>query len=195
MFVTFLNEQGDRGEGGRPWFTPSPEGEIRKEGSEWVVTAGVDDYPVSSVTWYGADAYCQWVGRRLPTEAEWEQAARGLSPGPFPWGTGLNCDLANYQGCREGPVSVADLTYGSSPYGVLGLAGNVWEWTADWYQENYYAVSSTQSPTGPNTGELRVLRGGSWSSSGGMARVTHRHANSPEAAEFNYGFRCAQTIE
>ena len=155
-----------------------------------------DDYPVVGVSWYDAVTYCKWAGARLPTEAEWEYAARGLEGNVYPWGDKApTCELAQYSNCsgRTGPVG--SLPDGASWCGVLDMAGNVWEWVADWYDEDYYGSSPSQNPAGPSSGEYRVLRGGSWSSLYSVVRSANRGRLHPDDSWYSFGFRCARGSE
>jgi formylglycine-generating enzyme required for sulfatase activity len=121
-----------------------------------------DNFPVVFVDWNMAKAFCQWRGARLPTEAEWEKAALGDTGNSYPWGMDLDCQKANYQKCVNRTSEVGAYPDGVSPYGLYDMTGNVWEWVSDWYADNYYANSPAKNPTGPITGQSRVIRGGSW---------------------------------
>jgi formylglycine-generating enzyme required for sulfatase activity len=152
------------------------------------------DHPVVCVRWIDAFTYCERLGKRLPSEAEWEKAARWVDGRPYPWGTiEPTCLQANYIGCAGETEAVGMHPQGESPYGVLDMAGNVWEWVGDWYDAAYYATSPPVDPTGPDapTGS-RVVRGGAFASGAAEIRVPNRDTRPPEDAAPNRGFRCAQ---
>ena len=152
------------------------------------------DHPMNCVSWPEAAAYCAWLGARLPTEAEWEMAARGDTDRIYPWGNAPpSCDRAVMGFCAGGTQPVGSKPAGASPFGALDMCGNVWEWVADWYAPDYYAWSPRDDPRGPRSGTERVRRGGGWANAFlPPLRISYRAHAKPEERNIYVGFRCAR---
>jgi formylglycine-generating enzyme required for sulfatase activity len=186
-----------------------PNDVVSSEITDYYINPKFDNYPVINIDWDMADKYCTWRDADLPTEAQWEKAARGTDGRSYPWGNefagnevnfcDVNCSTywgnKNYNDEYGNTAPVDSFLQGVSPYGIYNMAGNAWEWVADWYSEKYYQNSPSANPTGPTTGDYRVLRGGSWFSTESQVRSSYRYGGSPTNGYIiAIGFRCAVDV-
>ena len=158
----------------------------------------VPSHPVVGVSWHDSVNFCTWAGKRLPTEAEWEKAARGTHGLDYPWGNKILPKRANFAGRADGFTymgPVGSFPMGRSVYGVYDMAGNVSEWVNDYYDQFYYQVAPIMNPTGPETGKNHVFKGGSWDARSVDIRTSKRFAASPGRKDSIVGFRCAKSKE
>ena len=194
QFVRFLEVMGGEKDSNHHDIIRMRDSRIKRSGGRLSIESGYSKHPVVGVTWYGAIAYAKWIGKRLPTEAEWEIAAYGSKEGSlFPTGEDIEKNQANFFSSD----TTAVMSYAPTGEGLYDMAGNVYEWCYDWYGYNYYEISvqEPENPMGPLQGVYRVLRGGCWKSLKEDLRCSRRHRNNPGTVNGTYGFRCAADVE
>ena len=164
---------------------------VQEVGAPLYSAAQFGDYPVVGVTWDAANTYCQWIGGKLPSEAQWEKAARGQDGNKYPWGSSNpTCDFANLKTCGGHTNQVDAHQAGKSAYGLYDMAGNVFEWVNDYYDPNYYASAPASNPTGPATGNRRITRGSSFETDLTQILSGIRHPSTQDYHNYDLGFRC-----
>lgn len=193
QFVRFLQAMGGEKDRNNNDIIRLRDSRIKRSAGKLVIESGYSKHPVVGVTWYGATAYARWVGKRLPTEAEWETASTGgREASVYPTGKEIERTEANFFSSDTTPV----MSYTPNAFGFFDMAGNVYDWCQDWYAYNYYDASVLEpvNPLGPPQGVYRVLRGGCWKSLKDDLRCSHRHRNNPGTVNGTYGFRCAADV-
>lgn len=210
-YAEFLNQSGDQACQEQLCLDPEHT-DVFFENDVYLVPDELAQNPATGITWFGAMAFCEWREARLPTEAEWEKAAAwdedGSNARRYPWGDDFDGQIVNFcdAACQEPQANaefndgfaesapVASFGEGRSAAGVYDMAGNVWEWVADWYDATYYQVSTQENPIGPAAGEDKVVRGGSWFDTGNFSASAIRFPSAPENADRTIGFRCAANL-
>lgn len=194
QFVRFLEVMGGEKDNNHNDIIRLRDSRIKRSAGKLNIESGYARHPVVGVTWYGAVAYAKWIGKRLPTEAEWEIASRGtVEHRLYPTGNDIEKTQANFFSSDTTSV----MSYADNSYGLYDMAGNVYEWCHDWYGYNYYELSlqEPENPQGPLQGVYRVLKGGCWKSLKEDLRCSRRHRNNPGTVNGTYGFRCAAGVQ
>jgi formylglycine-generating enzyme required for sulfatase activity len=194
QFVRFLTVMGGEKDSNNLDIIRLKESRINRSGGKLGIEPGYAKHPVIGITWYGAVAYSKWIGKRLPTEAEWEVAGRGgLADTMYPFGDTIEKSQANFFSSD----TTAVMSYSPNGLGLYDMVGNVYEWCQDWYGYNYYetSVQEPDNPKGPLQGVYRVIRGGCWKSLKEDLRCSHRHRNNPGTVNRTYGFRCVADVQ
>jgi len=193
QFVRFLQAMGGEKDHNNNDIIRLRDSRIKRSSGKLIIESGYARHPVVGVTWYGALAYAKWIGKRLPSEAEWEAAASsGRDNFLYPTGNEIERTQANFFSSD----TTAVMSYPPNAFGLYDMAGNIYEWCQDWYAYNYYDASALEpdNPKGPPQGVYRVLRGGCWKSLKEDLRCSHRHRNNPGAVNGTYGFRCSTDV-
>lgn len=192
QFVRFLQAMGGEKDHNNNDIIRLRDSRIKRSAGKLIIESGYAKHPVVGVTWYGAVAYAKWIGKRLPTEAEWEAAASAGRDIIYPTGAEIERSQANFFSSD----TTAVMSYPPNPFGLFDMAGNVYEWCQDWYAYNFYDASAVEpdNPVGPPQGVYRVVRGGCWKSLKEDLRCSHRNRNNPGAVNGTYGFRCATDV-
>ncbi len=194
QFTRFLEAMGGEKDSNHHDIIRMRDSRVKRSGGKLSIESGYGKHPVVGVTWYGAIAYAKWIGKRLPTEAEWEIASRGgLEDALYPTGEDIEKSQANFFSAD----TIAVMSYSPNTCGLYDMPGNVYEWCYDWYGYNFYevAVQEPENPKGPVQGVYRVLRGGCWKSLKEDLRCSKRHRNNPGTVNGTYGFRCAADVQ